>query len=248
MINIKYNREFMKATKHLLVNIKTDQQLEISQPEIQKVYAADGVLTKLPKVDANTLIERDIYKCMKDRRSLRKYISAELTLGEISFLLWATQGIEKISQNNTVTFRPTPSSGARHPFETYLAIRSIEGIKPGMYRYLPITHELLFLHTIDNYEESLSTACLGQKFVGEGAVTFIWSNIPYRGEWKYNITSHKSMLIDVGHICQNLYLACETIKCGTCGIASYDQKLMDELIRVDGQDEYTVYLAPVGKK
>jgi hypothetical protein len=30
-------------------------------------------------------------------------------------------------------------------------------------------------------------------------------------------------------------------------VAAYHQDMMDELLGVDGQDEFTLYLAPVGK-
>ena len=53
--------------------------------------------------------------------------------------------------------------------------------------------------------------------------------------------------LDAGHVCQNLYLACEAINAGTCAIAAYNQDLMDALLGIDGEDEFTVYLAPVGK-
>ena len=55
------------------------------------------------------------------------------------------------------------------------------------------------------------------------------------------------MLLDAGHICHALYLACESIGLGTCALASYDQEYMDKLIGLDGQDEFVVYMAPVGK-
>jgi len=55
------------------------------------------------------------------------------------------------------------------------------------------------------------------------------------------------MLIDVGHICQNLYLAAEALGAGTCAIGAFDQGAMDSLLKLDGVDEYVVYLAPVGK-
>jgi nitroreductase len=42
-------------------------------------------------------------------------------------------------------------------------------------------------------------------------------------------------------------LACEAINAGTCAVAAYDQELVDELLRVDGKDEFAVYLAAVGK-
>ncbi|GAJ24920.1 unnamed protein product, partial [marine sediment metagenome] len=88
---------------------------------------------------------------------------------------------------------------------------------------------------------------LGQKFVGDAPLVFVWSCIPYRTEWRYHISAYKAILIDAGHICQNLYLAAEAIGCGTCAIGAYDQDAMDNLLRLDGEDEFVVYLAPVGR-
>jgi SagB-type dehydrogenase family enzyme len=86
-----------------------------------------------------------------------------------------------------------------------------------------------------------------QKFIGKSAVVFVWAAIPYKTEWRYSFISYKDILIEAGHICQNLYLACEAIGAGTCAIAAYEQKAIDELIQVDGENEMTVYLSPVGK-
>jgi SagB-type dehydrogenase family enzyme len=77
-------------------------------------------------------------------------------------------------------------------------------------------------------------------------VLFFWTAIPYRSEWRYAAASHKLIALDAGHLCQNLYLACEAIGAGTCAIGAYDQALCDELLGVDGVDELTVYAAPVG--
>ena len=66
-------------------------------------------------------------------------------------------------------------------------------------------------------------------------------------EWRYGLAAHKVIAPDAGHVCQNLYLACEAISAGTCAIAAYHQERMDALLRVDGEEEFTIYLAPVGK-
>jgi len=66
-------------------------------------------------------------------------------------------------------------------------------------------------------------------------------------EWRYGLAAHRVIALDAGHVCQNLYLACEAIGAGTCGIAAYNQEAIDQLLRVDGEDEFTIYLAPVGK-
>lgn len=62
---------------------------------------------------------------------------------------------------------------------------------------------------IDLTEENLNwkmvRAILGQPYPREAAVTFIWTAIPYRMEWRYGIAAHKVIAPDAGHVCQNLY-------------------------------------------
>jgi SagB-type dehydrogenase family enzyme len=79
------------------------------------------------------------------------------------------------------------------------------------------------------------------------AVTFVWTAIPYRTAWRYSILSPKIIAQDSGHVCQNLYLACEAIGAGTCAIGAYDQAKMDAALNLDGEREFTIYVAPVGK-
>ena len=98
-----------------------------------------------------------------------------------------------------------------------------------------------------NLPARINVAGNGQNFIGQGAVVFIWSVRPYRTEWRYGEDSLKDILIGVGHICQNLYLACESIQVGTCAVVSYQQRLLDDFIGVDGDDEIALYLAPVGR-
>lgn len=145
-------------------------------------------------------------------------------------------------------FRTVPSAGARHSFETYLFIHRVEKVVPGLYRYLPLSNELVLVYAADDQcKNKLSQATLGQGFIANGAVVFVWTTVPYRMEWRYLQAAHRVILLDAGHVCQNLYLACEVINAGTCAIAAYDQEAMDELIQVDGKDQFTIYLAPVGK-
>jgi len=103
------------------------------------------------------------------------------------------------------------------------------------------------LGEVDDAVARVGEGCNGQNFVGEGAVVFIWSVIPYRTEWRYSHLSHRAIAIDSGHVCQNLYIACAAIGVGTCAIGAFDQARMDTLVGVDGKDEFVIYLAPVGR-
>lgn len=249
MDRVKAQREWLKSqfNDDEEDDIKSDQQLQLPQPPLQKPYEGEAETIALPEVNECILKKINLMDILRDRKSNRAYTKERLTLDELSFLLWATQGVKEIKGDNYATLRPVPSAGARHPFETYIAVSRVDGLKKGIYRYLALTHELLFIKEDENLEESIITHTLGQKFAGTSAVTFIWSVIPYRGEWRYSMVAHKPMLLDAGHVCQNLYLACEAIGCGTCAIAAYDQKGFDKYLELDGEDEFVVYLAPVGK-
>lgn len=248
MDRINQQRNFMKSGfSDDDDDFKSDQQLQKPQPPLQKPYPEDAKVINLPQVNENILTKTNIFEIFKDRVSHRTFTGENISLEELSFLLWATQGVKSIKGNNYATLRPVPSAGARHPFETYIEVNKVEGLKSGVYRYLALTHQLLCLFENDNLEDTISELSLGQKFVGKSAVTFIWSVVPYRGEWRYSIVAHKPMLLDAGHVCQNLYLACEAIGCGTCAIAAYDQTGYDKFLQIDGENEFVVYLAPVGK-
>jgi SagB-type dehydrogenase family enzyme len=119
---------------------------------------------------------------------------------------------------------------------------------PALYRYLPVEHELVVERERVPSAPEVTAATLGQRFVAQAAVAFFWTAIPARMEWRYAEASYKVMALDAGHVCQNLYVACECIGAGTCAIAAYSQSLCDRMLGVDGEEQFTIYLAPVGKR
>jgi SagB-type dehydrogenase family enzyme len=242
MKKIEQYRNFLKANDwQKWEQLERDQAKDVPRPAKQKEYSTDDQLIDLiPYKDIN-LGDKPIKEIIAKRRSRRKYTDEYLSKEELSYLLWATQGVK---ENNN--FRTVPSGGARHPFETYLYIKRVEGIEPGIYRYLPMEHKLLVVYLDNNLDEKMNAASSNQKFVIKSAVVFIWTAIPYRTEWRYSILSHKIIAQDSGHLCQNLYLASESIGAGTCGIGAYNQEKMDEIVRVDGEEEFAIYVAPVG--
>jgi SagB-type dehydrogenase family enzyme len=236
----------MKSLFGVVDGIRSDQDLGKPAPPLQKPPEPGHEIIDLPAPDAAVLRKPDFHACLAERRSRRRFTPEALSPGELSYLLWATQGVHRIVADGKATLRTVPSGGARHPFETYLLLSHITDSQPGIYRYLPLSHQLVRLTQAADLPQRVSTACNGQDFVGRSAAVFVWSCIPYRSEWRYHVRSHKAMLLDAGHICQNLYLACEALGAGTCAIAAYNQQAMDELIGLDGGDEFVVYLAPVG--
>jgi SagB-type dehydrogenase family enzyme len=231
-----------------MAETETDQMKGLPVPPIQKPYSKDAELVDLVDPEQFSLGNMPLIEAIRKRRSRRNFTQESLTLEELSFLLWATQGVEKLIHDGLVTIRTVPSGGAMHPFETYLLVNRVNGVDPSLYRYLALNHKLLKLkHEGADLSSRISEAANSQNFVGESAVVFIWAVRPYRTEYRYGEDSLKDILISVGHICQNLYLACESIGTGTCAIVAYHQALLDSFVGVDGEDEITLYLAPVGR-
>jgi SagB-type dehydrogenase family enzyme len=239
---------YRKYLKNPVLEDETDQMKGLPVPPIQKPYSENARLIDLKSLDRHKVDDISLLEAINNRESRRKYLDKELTLEEISFLLWATQGVKELARGGMVTKRTVPSGGAMHPYETYLLVKNIDGLEPGLYRYLAIEHKLLIEDTDrPNLSEKIVEVCHGQAFIGKAAVVFIWTARPYRLEYRYGEDSLKDILMGVGHICQNLYLACEAIGAGTCAIVAYDQDKLDKFIGVDGEDEISLYLAPVGK-
>lgn len=244
------NRNFLKDSLRKTIDFRTsDQHRGVPAPPLEETV--DENLARIGLPDVSTCLEQlpatTVAQAMANRASRRKFTSEYLEVEELSFLLWATQG-QRNPAKKSPQLRTVPSAGARHSFETFLCVHRVETLPSGLYRYLPLSHELVLISSFNEQSKGrLARAVFGQRFVADSAVTFVWTTVPYRMEWRYLEAAHRVILMDVGHVCQNLYLACEAIQAGTCAIAAYDQEAMDELLQVDGEEQFTLYLAPVGK-
>jgi len=232
--------------KYMDAFITSDQMAGVKPPPLEKTIPEGAVTINLPAIDGISLGEMPLMQIFKKRRSHRQFTQDFLSLDELTFLCWSVAGVHQIGPNEVWTKRTSPSGGARHPFETYLVVQRVQGLTPGIYRYSGLNHQLILVKTGDDFCQQLGENAM-QSFVKESAVVFIWTVVPYRNEWRYMYTSAREMAMDIGHYCENLYLATESIGAGTCGVASYRQKIVDDLLGMDGEEEFTIYIAPVGK-
>jgi SagB-type dehydrogenase family enzyme len=240
-------RDFLKDSIRQRIDFsRTAQSRGLPEPPWQKPLASGE--NKIPLVPTGEwkIPEFSLEKAIAQRRSRRKFTNEALSLEELSFLLWATQGL-RASVSPFQNFRTVPSAGCRHALETYVAAFRVAGLDKAVYRYLPLDHALIEVVRQPGLEAQLAEATFGQRFCSAGAATFVWTAVPARMEWRYAEASYKVIALDAGHACQNLYLACEAVSAGTCAIAAYDQERMDRLLGVDGRDEFTIYMAPMGK-
>ncbi len=234
-------REFMEFTKYKYLG-ESDQSLGLPQPPAEEEFDPGCPKIGLPAPDVLPFGKTALIDAINIRRSLRNFSDKAITLEELSFLLWCTQGVKK------GVLRTVPSAGARHAFETYLLINNVEGLQPGLYRYLAFEHKLILLGSDDGIAERLTAACLGQGMVGRSAAAFFWAAVAKRMTWRYDTRGYRYLHLDAGHVCQNLYLAAEAVDSGACAIGAYDDDELNGILGLDGEEKFIIYAAVVGKR
>jgi SagB-type dehydrogenase family enzyme len=241
----KIGYEFMQATKHH--TSLTAQQRGMPQPPLEWAAPADAERIVLPGPKTMEMPAADLRAIVEGRRSVRKYSERPLSLAELSYLLWMTQGVQEVT-DRPVTLRTVPSAGARHAFETFVLVNRVEGLVPGLYRFLASAHALILVNDDESIVQTLVSACYRQVMVGRAAASFFWVAVIDRMFWRYDERGYRYLHLDAGHICQNLYLAGESIGCGTCAIAAFDDDLLNDALSLDGKEKFAVYAASLGKK
>lgn len=240
---IKNNRKAIKPNWVTLGTISTDRSLKLPRPLVFKQAKEGAKLIDL-KDDFSSIHQKTLSEVIASRRSLRKYSEKSLSFTEVSYLIHETCRIERVKGN--VVFRTIPTGGATNAMETYIFINHVDGLEQGLYHYLQGEHKLQLLDDSDTLRERVNEALMHQ-LRGASIVVF-FTTVPYRSEYKYSFTAHKMIAMEAGHAAQNLSLSAEVVDSGCVCIAAYNQELMDELLQVDGKEEFATYAVCVGKK
>ena len=242
-------RVFIRATYYENMPGQSDQEMQLPQPPLERPPDPGKKTIPLTKAGSLKVPSVDLRTALENRRSVRAYADISLTLDELTWLLWATQGVQKVgfAVGAHRTYRTVPSAGARHPFETYLVLRAVTGLTPGIYRFLALDHVLQEVDVSRDYSKDIASICKEQSFIEQAAAVFVWIADEYRGAWRYKARAYRGIFQDAGHVGQNMYLAAANINCGVCGIGAFDDLALARFLGLDGVELFPAYAATVGK-
>ena len=131
--------------------------------------------------------------------------------------------------------------------ETFLYIRRVEGIKPGLYRFLPLEHKLLLVSDAEDIEEKICSQFSTVGVANNAAVVFLWTAVYERMDCMFGERAYRYIYLDAGHVCQNLYLAAQTMHIKVCALGAFDDEVLNQNLGFDGENQFVVYGAGVGK-
>ena len=188
-----------------------------------------------PRYQSDISLEESLLQ----RRSVRDYPGEALSLGEVSQLLWAAQGITAQWGGRTA-----PSAGALYPLEVYVVVGNVQNLAAGVYRYEPEGHELLRIVEGDKRGD-LASASLAQACVKEGAIDIVFAAVYQRTTRKYGERGIRYVHMEVGHVAQNVCLQAVAMNLGTVTIGAFNDEKVCRLLNLP-QDKRPLYLIPVG--
>jgi len=238
-------QEFLKDTylKNCLVSKKAQG---LPAPEIEKSFPMGTHLIQLPEPELLPDHQVSFLEMMELRSTIRQYSDEALSMKDLSYLLWCTQGV-KMSLPGGGSMRTVPSAGARHALETYLYIQRVEGLDAGLYRFLPLEHALILLKPAETIETALLSGFKAAPMVKASAVTFMWGARLEAMTYAFDKRAYRYLFLDAGHVCQNLYLAAYTLNAGVCAVGAFYDAEINAALSLDGSNEFIVYAATVGK-
>ncbi len=209
-------------------------------PPARKTYPAAPEVA-LP--DPRGARGRSWEEILEARRSVRDYTDIPLTLEELSRLLHAAQGVTEPRAG----FRAAPSAGALYPIELYVVVHRVAGLEAGVYHYVPQGHYLEQMR-LGDFRARMVAAGVGQDLLGTAGVCLVLTAIFQRTRWRYRERAYRYILLEAGHIGQNIYLAATAMGMGACAVGAFLDNAVHELLGVDGEQEAALYILSVGNR
>jgi SagB-type dehydrogenase family enzyme len=210
-----------------------------SRPAPYKAVAG-GAAVALPA--ARPLPELSVGQALYQRRSLRRYRDRMLTAHELAWLVHAATAI-----TSGDGYRTAPSAGALYPIETYVAVSRVQGIDAGLY-HVDVRAQALEPVRAGPVAGDLMIAGVGQEFLRQAPAVFVLTGVFQRARWKYRERHYRYVCWEGGHLAQNLYLAAEAAGLGACMVGAFLDRMLNDLLRIDGRHEAALGLVAVGPR
>jgi len=232
--------KYQQETKYEPGRMPSHRLNWVSKPDVYKEYP-EAKKIELAIFEPSQLMSLD--QTLRQRKSIRDFQAKAISHGRLSYLLWASTGIQRIEHG--YEFRTVPSAGALYPIETYVVVNNVRKLPAGIYHYSVRNHQLEEIK-LGEFQQAISAAALGQEMCASGAAVFVWSAVFERCKWKYGQRAYRYMYLDAGHIAENLALAAVSINLGSCEIGALYDDHVNAIVGIDGTEESVLCMAVVG--
>lgn len=206
------------------------------------------IYPRLPKIHlSDDPPSADFFELIKKRESRRDFNRTPLTRHELSLILKYSCGVTGKLPETDRFRRAHPSAGARFPIEIYpIIFRGNDDLAPGLYHYNIKNHALDVLWKRDFLDEDISRLFF-DPWTKEGAGAIVMTAVFWRNQNKYRERGYRYVLLEAGHIGQNIYLVAGALGLTCCALGGTHDEQIEKLIDIDGVTESVIYALAIGK-
>lgn len=196
-----------------------------------------------------TLGGTSLDKVITSRISQRPMEAKPIALEHVATLLHYAYGI---TRNNDGTefprpFRTVPSAGALYPLELFFHGGRIEDLKPGLYHYSPVLNCVRLLKKGDEVIK-ISKSMVQPELVLQSSVIIFLTALFERSAFKYGDRGYRFVMIEAGHVAQNINLVASALNLASVNIGGYFDREIDQILGIDGIAHSTIYMIAIGNE
>lgn len=223
-----------------------ERKSQSRSPAAFKRYARAETIS-LPPADSD--LPQKFTDVLYARRTVRHFDGRPITIEQLATLLKLTWGVSKWVDSPTfgkIGFKTSPSGGARHPIEAYVAVHNVRGLKQGLYHYAADRHKLHVIH-YGSVKQRAEKYCGNQWWTRDAAALFIMTAVFQRTRWLYDSSrALRNIYIEAGHLCQTFYLTATALKLAPFCTTALADSMIERDLGLDGIRESVLYLAAAG--
>lgn len=234
---------FHENTKRNFFHVSSDPDMIIKPSSFKEYPNAPRFFLPKNNLELNILLNDAILK----RRSCRNFADKNMSIENLSKILWYGYGISEIMhfENFELLGRPAPSAGALYPLEIYPIVFKVEGLDSGIYHYSPVDHSLEFLKEGD-FRHVVANLFMRQFYVANSSLCIVISGVLERTTWKYGDRGYRYLLLEAGHVSQNIFLTSIAEGLATLPLGGFFDNSLSRFIGIDSDLEPVIYGLAIG--
>jgi SagB-type dehydrogenase family enzyme len=212
-------------------------------PILYKEVGDPRAAVALPAPDTSPLMA-----LLRTRRSCRAFLPRTMPMEELSTLLagaYAVVGLGQLGDARMLYRRTVPSAGGLYPLEPYVTCQRVEGLEDGLYHYNVRDHSMEPIR-IGNLLPELSRSLINQSYLNDGNVICLFCGVFDRTLVKYGPRGYRYVLMEAGHVAQNLCLMALERGLGSVCMGGFYDAEVNRFLDIDGIQEAALYCVGLG--
>ncbi|MCU7919083.1 MAG: SagB/ThcOx family dehydrogenase [Candidatus Thiodiazotropha sp. (ex Epidulcina cf. delphinae)] len=237
-----YHHNTSRWVHNATASTQTGPDAGIPQPALE---FPDAPQVRLP---AAQLPDAGMDQLLRNRLSCRRFSPQPLALQTLSDLLFVGYGILEIGEFGNLEFleRPVPSGGGLYPLELFAIVNQVSGLESGIYHYRPVGHYLEQLRKVLLPKALREYLIMGQASLAVAPVLLVVASVVGRSLGKYGDRGYRYILLEAGHMMQNVNLAAISHGLGSCNIGGFFDQELGELLCLDPDLAAPLYATAIG--